>query len=98
MQKCERYLVKVETAKVRTKSINKTNRQEERERERDASRGEEPRSRGGVGGNRLFKLYDRSVGSGPTSEASIASGERILEIQWPSSICMDDRYANHWNL
>jgi len=36
--------------------------------------------------------------AGPTSEASIASGERILEIQWPPGICMDDRYANHGNL
>lgn len=80
------------------KKYKRIGKKKGREKERDASKDEEPRSRGDVGGNRLFKLYDRSAGSGPTSEASIASGERILEIQWPPSICMDDRYANHWNL
>lgn len=45
------------------------------------------------------KVVEKTAYSNCTiSEASIAPGERILEIQWPPGICMADQYANHWDL
>lgn len=90
VQKCERYLA-VKTAVVGTDGKLGG---AERKRARGAGGGRESRSR------RWWRkpLIQIVRSAGPTSEASTASGERILEIQWPPGICMGDRYANHGNL
>jgi len=90
VQKCERYLA-VESGWKWAQMDGKYGRTE-RKRDRDGRR--EPRLR------RWWRkpLIQIVRSAGPTSEASTASGERILEIQWPPGICIGDRYANHGNL
>lgn len=81
-------------------------KEKDRERERERIEKEEKRTleEENCGREKEEKAVEKTAYSNCTISGAAQRGkycswkERILEIQWPPSICMGDRYANHWNL